>query len=128
MGLDKSLFSRIQNTFGEQKENPIIMLDTQYRMDHPIALWPNLYFYKGKLKNKATAKEIPYCSYKVLNLNSNQDKNKFTNTSEAEFVSKIIYVMVTFVNVTRFDKPIEIGVITPYQNQRHVIMAQIERR
>ena len=128
MGLDQSLFSRLEKTFGDQIENPIIMLDTQYRMDYPISSWPNSYFYKGKLKDKAVIKYVPFSSYRVLNVNSIQDEGKFSNTNEAEFVSKIVYIMVTSADINSSTDPLKIGVITPYQNQRNVIYSRIERR
>lgn len=104
------------------------MLDTQYRMDYPISSWPNSYFYKGKLKDQAVIKYVPYNSYRVLNLNSIQDEGKFSNTNEAEFVSKIVYIMVTSVDLKSFKEPLHIGVITPYQSQRNVVYSRIERR
>ncbi|XP_051154266.1 probable helicase senataxin isoform X2 [Leptopilina boulardi] len=127
MGLDQSLFSRIQKTFENYgEENPIIMLNMQYRMDYPILSWPNSYFYQGKLIDKANVKTVPYSSYRVLNLNSLQDENKFANTDEAEFVSKVIYIMITSVDVYSFKDTLQIGVITPYQNQRNVVLSKID--
>lgn len=127
-GLDQSLFARLQKAFANENDNPVIMLNTQYRMDFPILSWPNSYFYQGKLIDKATVKVVPYSSYRVLNINSFQDVTKFSNTDEAEFVSKIIFVMITSVDVYSFSETLQIGVITPYQNQRNVVLSKIETR
>lgn len=128
MGLDQSLFARIQKTFKNENISPVLELNVQYRMDYPILSWPNTYFYKGKLIDQATVKEVPYSSYRVLNLNSLQDEIKFSNTNEADFVSKIISIMVTAVDVSSFKEPLTIGVITPYQNQRHLVLSKINSR
>ncbi|XP_043483805.1 probable helicase senataxin [Leptopilina heterotoma] len=127
-GLDQSLFARLQKAFANENDNPVIMLNTQYRMDFPILSWPNSYFYQGKLIDKATVKVVPYSSYRVLNLNSFEDETKFSNTGEAEFVSKIIFIMITSIDVSSFKETLQIGVITPYQNQRNVVLSKIETR
>ncbi|KAG7206097.1 hypothetical protein KM043_003491 [Ampulex compressa] len=130
LGLDQSIFSRAQTAFEGQPNNPIIMLDTQYRMAYPIAYWPNKFFYAGKLKNAADhSANFPFHSYRVMNLNSNQNNDKFSNTSEAEFVANIIFCMLTLTKWEGFgDSCLALGVLTPYNNQRTLILSKIEEK
>lgn len=126
--LDQSLFSRIQNIFTSQENNPIIMLNTQYRMDYAISYWPNKYFYDGKLKNSIDFRmKFPFHSYRVLDHNFNQNEDKFSNTIEAEFIAKIIFSMLTFVNWENVN-PISLGILTPYNNQRTLILNKINEK
>ncbi|XP_012270150.1 probable helicase senataxin [Orussus abietinus] len=132
LGLDQSLFSRIKDAFHHEKDNPIIMLDTQYRMAYPIAYWPNKFFYEGKLRNSAenyitNTEPYPFHSYKVLNLDSKQDDDKFSNTDEAQFVANLIYTMMIHARLEKINR-ISIGVITPYNNQRTIVENKINER
>ena len=45
-----SLFERLNSHFRFSHHNPVIMLDTQYRMDPEICYFPSNYIYDGKLK------------------------------------------------------------------------------
>jgi len=126
LGLDQSIFSRMQNIFASESKNPILMLDTQYRMDCAISYWPNKYFYDSRLKNASQIiTRLPFCSYIVLNHNSTQNNDKFSNTTEAEFVANIIYVIIAFTKWDNIDEKVCIGVLTPYNNQRTLIRNKI---
>lgn len=129
LGLDQSVFSRIQNVFGSQPNSPIIMLDTQYRMDYAISYWPNRYFYGGRLKNDAESKmKFPFHSYRVLNHDFTQNNDKFSNTTEAEFVANIIFTMLMFANWETTSATISLGVLTPYNNQRTLVLNKINEK
>lgn len=126
--LDQSMFSRIENIFTSQQNNPIIMLNMQYRMDYAISYWPNKYFYDGKLKNSIDFRmKFPFHSYRILDHKFNQNEDKFSNTIEAEFIAKTILAMITFVNWENVS-PISLGVLTPYNNQRTLISNKVNEK
>ncbi|OAD53199.1 putative helicase senataxin [Eufriesea mexicana] len=127
-GLDQSIFSRVQNAFELQPNNPIIMLDTQYRMQPDISSWPNKFFYGGKLKNATKQeKKFPFYAYRILNLNTNQN-NDNSNDGEADFVANIIYCMLTFADLDNWESYISCGILTPYNNQKSVILTKISEK
>lgn len=130
LGLDQSIFARVQNIFATQQNNPIIMLNMQYRMDYAISYWPNKYFYNGRLKNIIEDRmHFPFHSYRVLHhdfMQNNEDK--FSNTIEAEFVANIILAMLIFANWKNTRNSISLGVITPYNNQRTLILNKINEK
>ncbi|KAM0736268.1 putative helicase senataxin [Formica fusca] len=129
LGLDQSVFSRIQNAFAMQQKNPIIMLNMQYRMDYAISYWPNKYFYDGRLRNMVEHRmNFPFHSYRVLDHDFMQNKDKFSNTIEAEFVANIILAMLMFANWENTSDTISLGVITPYNNQRTLILYKINEK
>lgn len=128
-GLDQSLFSRVQNAFDLLPDNPIIMLDTQYRMQHSISYWPNKFFYGGILRTAVKwHPEFPFYPYRILNLNTNQNDDKFSNNDEAEFVANMIYSMLTASNLNTWESCISYGILTPYNNQKSVILAKINEK
>ncbi|KYQ48941.1 putative helicase senataxin, partial [Trachymyrmex zeteki] len=129
LGLDQSVFSRMQNVFASQSNSPIIMLDTQYRMEYAISYWPNKYFYGGKLKNAADYRmKFPFHTYRVLDHTFTQNYDKFSNTTEAEFVANIIYTMLKFAKWESTSAIITLGVLTPYNNQRTLILNKINEK
>ncbi|XP_008551661.1 uncharacterized protein LOC103574088 [Microplitis demolitor] len=125
---DKSLFSRIYERFEGDLNNPVISLDTQYRMVHPIVYWPNRFFYNNQLKTSFKPGPWPYSSYKVFNLTSVQDNNAYSNSDEATFVVNLIHTMATCTNFENVEGVIKIGVITPYQDQRKLISIKLADR
>lgn len=127
-GLDQSIFSRVQNAFELQSNNPIIMLDTQYRMQHDISSWPNKFFYGGKLKTAIERDDtFPFYPYRILNLNSNQNDDN-SNNEEADFVANIIYCMLTSANLDNWESYISCGILTPYNNQKSMILTKIHEK
>ncbi|KAK2589101.1 hypothetical protein KPH14_001927 [Odynerus spinipes] len=129
LGLDQSLFSRIQNAFQGERNNPIIMLNTQYRMAYSISYWPNKYFYGNQLKNAAkNVTTFPFHSYRVLNINASQNNDKFSNTNEAEFIGNIILCMMIQSNLEKWESNISVGVLTPYRNQRSLVSEKINKK
>ncbi|KAL0106520.1 hypothetical protein PUN28_016311 [Cardiocondyla obscurior] len=129
LGLDQSVFSRIQNVFASHPNSPIIMLDTQYRMDYAISYWPNKHFYKGRLKNAVESfSTFPFYPYRVLHHGFVQNDDKFSNTTEAEFIANIILTMLLFANWEQTSTTVSLGILTPYQNQRTLIMNKINEK
>lgn len=129
LGLDQSIFSRMQHVFMSETSNPIIMLDIQYRMTYSISYWPNKYFYDNKLKNAIECRlTFPFQPYRVLCHSSIQNNDKFSNTTEAEFVANMIHAMFIYPKWEHINDPITIGVLTPYNNQRAVILNKINEK
>ncbi|CAG5093618.1 Similar to SETX: Probable helicase senataxin (Homo sapiens), partial [Cotesia congregata] len=128
LNYDKSLFSRIHEKFMSELENPIISLNTQYRMAHPIVYWPNRFFYSNQLQSSVKPIVWPYSPYKVFNLTSVQDNNQFSNSDEATYVVNLIHAIVTGANLDKVEGVIRIGVITPYQDQRKIIQRKMEEK
>ncbi|XP_018362590.1 PREDICTED: probable helicase senataxin [Trachymyrmex cornetzi] len=129
LGLDQSVFSRMQNIFTSQLNNPIIMLDMQYRMEYAISYWPNRYFYDGKLKNATDYRlQFPFHAYRVLDHNFTQNRDKFSNTTEAEFVANIIYTMLKCAKWESTNAIITLGILTPYNNQRTLVLNKINEK
>ncbi|CAD6222534.1 GSCOCG00001013001-RA-CDS [Cotesia congregata] len=120
-GYDSSLFSRAQNLFEHELKNPIVMLDTQYRMIDAISQWPNRYFYNGAIQNGASVTPLNICSYKLFNHSYSQEVNGHSNLCEAKLVVKIVRMFTDKIKSSNCDKEISIGVITPYQDQRKLI-------
>ncbi|CAL7938974.1 unnamed protein product [Xylocopa violacea] len=128
-GLDQSIFSRVQRAFESQPHNPIITLDVQYRMHKDIAFWPNKFFYGGQLKNEVRCDDnFPFHAYRMLNMNTNQSNDSFSNDNEAEFVANIVYSMFTFANFDKWDSCISYGILTPYNNQKAIILTKINEK
>ncbi|KAK1130695.1 hypothetical protein K0M31_018809 [Melipona bicolor] len=126
-GLDQSIFSRVQNAFDLQPNNPIIMLDTQYRMQHDISSWPNKFFYGGKIKDAVEYNDkFPFYPYRILNLNTNQNDNN-SNDKEADFIANIFYCMLNFANLDNWESDISYGILTPYNNQKSIIQTKIDQ-
>ena len=123
-GLDQSIFSRVQNAFDLQPNNPIIMLDTQYRMQHDISSWPNKFFYGGKIKDAIEYNDkFPFYPYRILNLNTNQNDDN-SNDEEADFIVNIFYCMLNSANLDNWESGISYGILTPYNNQKSIIQTK----
>jgi senataxin len=75
-GLGKSLFARLQTCFEDSIQNPVQFLDVQYRMHPEICLWPNRFFYSGRLRSAPSLAQqrvcplLPYC---ILSLEYKQN-------------------------------------------------------
>ncbi|XP_044006966.1 probable helicase senataxin [Aphidius gifuensis] len=127
-GLDLSLFSRAQKYFTKfSSVNPIQMLNVQYRMIDQISSWPNKYFYGGAIKNAAKVSSLPICSYKLLNHESPQSVTSFSNPNEAKIIIKLLDLLINNLpkNYEQGNSP-SISVITPYNDQRKMILNQIK--
>ncbi|KAJ8679254.1 hypothetical protein QAD02_015041 [Eretmocerus hayati] len=135
LGFDRSLFTRTKEALQKQVQDkdgyrdPIIMLNEQYRMISAISHWPNKFFYDGKLIDRVNYKQtFPFEPYRILNIDGAQDDVKFSNTSEAVFVGNLIQCMVTNAKMNNWKKKIQIGVITPYQDQKSVVLSTVKEQ
>ncbi|XP_017883205.1 uncharacterized protein LOC108626822 [Ceratina calcarata] len=128
-GLGRSLFSRVQSAFDVYPDNPVIMLNTQYRMQPDICCWPNKFFYGGKLVNGVECDDkFPFYSYRILDLKTNQNNDNFSNDNEADFIANVIYSMLTSTNLEKWNSCISCGILTPYNNQKVVIQTKIKQK
>ncbi|XP_032666246.1 helicase SEN1 [Odontomachus brunneus] len=129
LGLDQSVFSRVQLAFASETNSPVMVLNTQYRMAHSISYWPNQYFYEGKLIDAVEIRlNFPFYPYRVLRHTSVQNNDRFSNTTEAEFVANMIYAMLIYAKWENANETITLGVLTPYNNQRTVILNKINEK
>lgn len=97
-------------------------------MSYPVAFWPNRYFYDGALRNSANLRNLPFNFYKVINLDSTQDIDKFSNTNEANFVANLVYTIMARSNLDDTYPLVRIGIITPYNNQKTLVTRKIKER
>lgn len=100
---------------------------------HPeISLFPNNAFYGGELQNSDTCSRrnkfnlLPYHVFN-LSLKQNQENMHNMNTEEIEFTFKLIEAINSVVFGRKHHGRINIGIITPYNNQREAFMKIIER-
>ncbi|KDR21193.1 uncharacterized protein LOC110828310 [Zootermopsis nevadensis] len=122
-GLGKSLFARLQTCFEDTVKNPVQFLRIQYRMHPDICLWPNRFFYNGRLisaPNLAQQRVCPLVPYCILSLDYKQDDSgELSNEGEAELVSQLTLGLLEKLN----NQQLSIGIITPYNKQRTMIQS-----
>lgn len=130
-GLNQSLFERLVNL----RMQPI-RLNTQYRMHPCLAEFPSNMFYDGALQNGIShvqrlrrdvdfpwpVADTPMMFWSNLgNEEISSSGTSYLNRTEASNVEKV---------VTRFFKagvkPLDIGVITPYEGQRSYIVSTMQ--
>lgn len=94
---------------------------------HPeICKFPNQFFYKNRLitANEIIDKSFPIQPYTVINLESFQANNRnnvVENRDEANFIALMILEIKKFIG----DK-YSIGIITPYQKQKEIILESLK--
>ncbi|KAK7873017.1 hypothetical protein R5R35_000317 [Gryllus longicercus] len=120
----QSLFNRIWNKFQNEANNPIIFLNTQYRMHPEIYHWPNTYIYHGRVMTDPSCQVVsplkPYCLFAHR---FQQNSHNFVNSNEARLVSEIAMGV-----AHSFHEHVKtIGIITPYQQQLQEIKTCLDR-
>ncbi|KAK3585725.1 hypothetical protein CHS0354_020293 [Potamilus streckersoni] len=121
----QSLFERFYNHFKYTPNNPVMMLNTQYRMDLEICSFPNSYIYERKIQTDLTVRNRsqrfdlePYLVFDVCDGHELQSQSgSVSNLIEAEFTVKLC----KFVLQTQKMNPCDIGIIAPYQNQKKLL-------
>ncbi|XP_063986379.1 probable helicase senataxin isoform X2 [Diachasmimorpha longicaudata] len=126
-GLVDSLFYRAKKNFDNQQGDPILMLNTQYRMVEEIVQWPNNFFYQGALRTGSNVFPLPFTNYKIIHHLSPQDGND-SNLGEAKLVVDITFGMVVELVKNSANTNVSIGIITPYRKQRKVILSLLKDR
>ena len=105
--------------------NPVITLNTQYRMVDAIVKWPNFYFYDNILRSSVLENYNTILKpYLMLNLDAKQSEHKFVNVEEATFVINLVGAIISIVSCAT--DPINIGIITPYNDQKNLIQQCLE--
>lgn len=135
----RSLFERHFSYFNSQKKenNPILMLDTQYRMHSEICQFPSNFFYSNLLVTDPSAnrRQFPMLPYALFDIsgtkeNSQNPKNIY-NKSEGDFVVRLYHVICSFIkqSVELSDRvELKIGIITPYQGQKRYIQSKLGKQ
>ncbi|XP_035685869.1 probable helicase senataxin isoform X2 [Branchiostoma floridae] len=129
----QSLFERLYRVFKPRPDNPVLMLNTQYRMHPAICGFPSYNFYSGKLRtDKDVAEDRRRCSFKpyvVFNMLDGREQESrmkaggIYNHTEAVMVAQLVIALKENPAIdTR-----NIGVITPYQKQKWLIETQLIR-
>lgn len=122
LGLNRSLFDRIQRAFEQPLQCPVYRLCRQYRMHPDICDWPNRYFYDGRLVTDAVAvdaaAQCPLRPYTVFSLPYTHDErinpmHEIRNEREADFIVRMLKALAPIVGATY-----SIGIITPYAQQQ----------
>ena len=119
-GFGRSLFERFEVFFNRDDncEDPVIRLDTQYRMHPEICHFPNQAFYRGelrtsrKIETKLNDNLNPYILFHISYGQEISSKpGQIVNLKEIDFVSALVREL-----LRKFDSS-SIGIITPYQAQ-----------
>lgn len=132
-GLNQSLFERLYKLFKYDLNNPIRMLNIQYRMHEEICKFPSMHIYRSKLKtdkniNQKRKKFLlkPYTVLDVINGQEQLDpiSQSYGNVLEAEIVA----CLVQFIHEKAKVPFNQIGIITPYNCQVKLIEQQLMQR
>ncbi|UJR28955.1 hypothetical protein I4U23_010172 [Adineta vaga] len=132
-GLNQSLFERLYKLFKYDLNNPIRMLNIQYRMHDEICKFPSMHIYRSKLKTDKTInqkrKKFLLKPYMILDVVNGQEQldpvtQSYGNPLEAE----IIVCLVEFINEQAKVPFNQIGIITPYNYQLKLIEQKLAQR
>ncbi|CAF1471714.1 unnamed protein product, partial [Didymodactylos carnosus] len=144
--LSQSLHFRLDKIFNSIscESKPSIMLRVQYRMLPEIALFPNEYFYNGKLTNGGTHQRYPLKPLFYFNIETLSHKydvyKSVYNTTEAKILSQFCRLIILHLSGNNYEtwKAIRsddeiiiktqqrIGIITPYNGQVREIQKQLK--
>ncbi|OWF55838.1 helicase senataxin [Mizuhopecten yessoensis] len=122
----QSMFERMYGYYKYKEHNPVILLDTQYRMNPEIAAFPSQYVYEGRLLSDRCVEErghnFPLKPYLVFNIDEGQEQSSqagsIKNEAEAHFVAMLCHKIIRHTDIPQTD----IGIIAPYQSQKSLIV------
>ncbi|XP_052087239.1 probable helicase senataxin isoform X2 [Mytilus californianus] len=128
----QSLFERFYNHFRHEDVNPVLFLDTQYRMHPEIAHFPSKFVYLGALKTDSSVEErcniFQLKPYLLFDMQEGQEhstqRGAIINSTEAEFTIELCEFLMSR---TRLQQQ-QIGIIAPYQQQKKIIKEGLESR
>ncbi|CAF0839892.1 unnamed protein product [Rotaria sordida] len=125
-GLNQSLFERLYKLFKYDLNNPIRMLNIQYRMHDEICKFPSMHFYRSKLKTdkiiNQKRKKFLLKPYMILDVVNGQDQlDSITQSYGNPLEANIVACLVQFINEQAKVPFNQIGIITPYNYQVKLI-------
>ncbi len=130
-GMDKTLMERCI-----PRKEAVVLLDTQYRMNHKIMGFSNDYFYEGKLKSDP---QVEYATLKLESMHDtavefidtagtgyeekqNPKSRSYYNQDEYQLIGKHLTKLLTALPE---ENPFSIGIISPYKEQVVYMQEQV---
>ncbi|CAH1800066.1 unnamed protein product [Owenia fusiformis] len=134
----KSLFERLYRHFNDPqlaRDNPVLMLDTQYRMHRDINRFPSQHVYNGRLHTdrKIAAKRdaFPFQPYLVFDMTEGQEEQLSGGSTRNKVEGSFVVELCRYILQCKAGKDLKgchIGIITPYRGQKSFIQDQLNRR
>ncbi|XP_033741470.1 probable helicase senataxin isoform X2 [Pecten maximus] len=127
----QSMFERMYGYYKYKDSSPVILLDTQYRMNPEIAAFPSQYVYGGSLLSDKCVMErgnnFPLKPYLVFNIDEGQEQSSqagsIKNEAEARFVAILCQHIIRHTDIPQTD----IGIISPYQRQKSLLVEYLKQ-
>lgn len=124
-GLGESLFSRLAGTAEIWSRTPVVLLDTQYRMQRAIAEYPVRTFYAGRVLCAAGLRPpLPVLPYSILAVASG-DKGQGASGSNDMEAWGVTRLAVALREVAR-RLGLNMAVITPYNAHKELIKRNLK--
>jgi len=114
--------SSIRNWFSEVEKELILKLLLNIEASRVFNGDESAFMLAPK-SQKVFVKKGEKCVYNII-----QNDDKFSNTTEAEFVANIIFTMLMFAKWETTSTTISLGVLTPYNNQRTLVLNKINEK
>ncbi|CAG2233641.1 unnamed protein product [Mytilus edulis] len=126
----QSLFERFYCHFRHEDVNPVLFLDTQYRMHPKLLLFPSKFVYLGALKTDSSVEErcniFQLKPYLLFDMQEGQEhstqRGAIINSTEAEFTIELCEFLMSRTKLQQH----QIGIIAPYQQQKKIIKEGLE--
>ncbi|XP_060080468.1 probable helicase senataxin [Ylistrum balloti] len=127
----QSMFERMYGYYKYKETSPVILLDTQYRMNPEIAIFPSQFVYGGRLLSDRCVEErghnFPLKPYLVFNVEEGQEQSSqagsVKNEAEACFVAMLCKQITRYTDIPQTD----IGIIAPYQSQKSLLVENLKQ-
>lgn len=120
---DRSMMERL-----EQNHQPSLMLQTQYRMDPQICVWPSNQYYNGRLQTdpalKPSSKSDITQAIAFYDISTGEESKSVTSRKNDQEAN---YVLQTIRHIRKTDPVSHIGVITFYAAQVEAIEEMLKR-
>ena len=140
-----SLFERLYKVFQTESRtlfrdeslanfNPVLLLDTQYRMHPEICTFPSRHVYDGRVKtdssvmDRLSTRKCPFRPLLFFDLVDSKETSDSRGSLAGPSVSNLVeatFTVALCLEITKLYPPHSIGVITPYQKQKALIMGRL---